>query len=87
MSQTKEQIEGELEAYKIANPDWMTDVSKGQIIASYNNRLASLPGSHTSIICPACVYFSFDFTCLISPILMTSLCLPMPLIISPSIHQ
>jgi hypothetical protein len=86
MPETKEQIEGELIAFKAANPEWMSDALKREFVASYNNRLASLPGSHISIICPACIYFSFDFTCLISPILMTSLFLPMPLIVSPSIN-
>jgi hypothetical protein len=44
MSQTREQIEQELQAYKNANVDWMNDVTKGQIIASYNNRLANFSG-------------------------------------------
>jgi hypothetical protein len=43
MSQIKEQIENELQSFKNANPDWLTNVEKGQIVASYNNRLASIP--------------------------------------------
>jgi hypothetical protein len=44
MSQTKEQIEDELQSFKDAYPDWLTDVEKGQIVASYNNRLTTFPG-------------------------------------------
>ncbi len=49
MSQTKEQIEDELQSFKNANSDWMTDVVKGQIVASYNNRLATFTGIFFSI--------------------------------------
>lgn len=41
MSQTKEQIEQELQSFKDANPSWMSDAEKRQFVASYNNRLAS----------------------------------------------
>ena len=38
---TKEEILSELRAYKAANPNWQTD-QKSSVVASYNNRLASL---------------------------------------------
>ena len=50
MSQSKEEIEAELRTYKEANPDWWTNLQKGLIVASYNNRLAALlPGKLSSI--------------------------------------
>ena len=49
ISQTKEQIEDELQSFKNANSDWLTDVVKGQIVASYNNRLATFTGIFFSI--------------------------------------
>eukprot|EP01031_Cornospumella_fuschlensis_P027413 gene27413-33110_t len=42
MSQNREAIEGELQAYKVANPDWLGNLEKGKIVASYNHRLAAL---------------------------------------------
>jgi hypothetical protein len=45
MSQSKIEIEAELQAYKHANPDWLGNLEKGKIVASYNNRLAALPGT------------------------------------------
>jgi hypothetical protein len=57
MPETKDEIEDEFKAYKNVNPDWMTVIVKGQIVAAYQNRLASFSGSHPSIICPTCIYF------------------------------
>ena len=45
MLQTKGQIEDELQSFKNVNPDWRTDVKKGLIVASYNNRLAAFPST------------------------------------------
>eukprot|EP01031_Cornospumella_fuschlensis_P029514 gene29514-35622_t len=41
MSQTKEQVEQELQAFKSANPDWMSVEWKANSVASFNIRLAS----------------------------------------------
>jgi hypothetical protein len=36
---TREEIVSELRAYKVANPNWITDVEMAKVVASYNNRL------------------------------------------------
>ena len=43
MSQTKEDVEAELSAFKAANPNWMTDPAVFALVASYNVRLANFP--------------------------------------------
>ena len=58
--ETREEIVFEL-AYKVANPNWITDVEMAKVVASYNNRLASMspapaPGN----------YLSCEFYCVIS---------------------
>ena len=58
---TREEIASELRAYKVANPNWITDVEMAKVVASYNNRLASM--------CPAPApgnYLSCEFYCVIS---------------------
>ena len=40
--ETREEIVSELRVYKNANVDWVTDVEKAKVVASYNNRLASM---------------------------------------------
>ncbi len=40
--ETREEIVSELRAYKVANPNWITDVEMAKVVASYNNRLASM---------------------------------------------
>eukprot|EP01031_Cornospumella_fuschlensis_P032840 gene32841-39711_t len=37
MSQTREAIEDELQAYKVANPDWSSIEWKSNVVTSYNN--------------------------------------------------
>ena len=37
--ETREEIVSELRAYKVANPNWITDVEMAKVVASYNNRL------------------------------------------------
>ena len=59
--ETREEIVFELRAYKVANPNWITDVEMAKVVASYNNRLASMspapaPGN----------YLSCEFYCVIS---------------------
>ena len=59
--ETREEIVFELRAYKVANPNWITDVEMAKVVASYNNRLASM--------CPAPApgnYLSCEFYCVIS---------------------
>ena len=41
MAQTKQDVEKQLAKYQAMNPDWYTDVDKGRVVASFNNRLAS----------------------------------------------
>jgi hypothetical protein len=41
MSYANELIE-QLAVYIAANEDWMTDVEKGKIVASFNNRITNL---------------------------------------------
>eukprot|EP01031_Cornospumella_fuschlensis_P034306 gene34306-41521_t len=48
MLQSKKDIEAELQAYKEANPDWMRNLEKGKIVASYNIRLASFQAAAPS---------------------------------------
>jgi hypothetical protein len=38
---SKEQIEQQLKLYQDSNADWITDVEKAKVIASFNNRLAN----------------------------------------------
>ena len=40
--ETREEIVSELRAYKVANPNWLRDVEMAKVVASYNNRLASM---------------------------------------------
>ena len=40
--ETREETVSELRAYKGANPNWITDIEMAQVVASYNNRLASM---------------------------------------------
>ena len=40
--ETREEIVSELRAYKVANPNWITDVERATVVASFNNRLASM---------------------------------------------
>ena len=40
--ETREEIVTELRAYKVANPNWLRDVDMAKVVASYNNRLASM---------------------------------------------
>jgi hypothetical protein len=73
--ETREEIVSELRAYKVANPNWITDVEMAKVVASYNNRLASMspavqPGNYpapvyfiepsTSHILYICILFTFD---------------------------
>ena len=59
--ETREEIVSELRAYKVANPNWITDVEMAKVVASYNNRLASMSPA------PApCKYLSCEFYCVIS---------------------
>ena len=47
--ETREEIVSELRAYKVANPNWLTNVEMAKVVASYNNRLASMsptPGNY-----------------------------------------
>jgi hypothetical protein len=45
LEETREEIVSELRAYKVANPNWITNVKMAQVVASYNNRLAAMsPG-------------------------------------------
>ena len=40
--ETREEIVSELRSYKVANPNWLRDVEMAKVVASYNNRLASM---------------------------------------------
>ena len=40
--ETREEIIAELRAYKEFNTDWQQDIEKSKVVASYNNRLASM---------------------------------------------
>ena len=40
--ETREEIIAELRAYKNFNIDWQQDIEKSKVVASYNNRLASM---------------------------------------------
>jgi len=45
--ETREEIVSELRAYKVANPNWIADLEMAKVVASFNNRLASMsPGIH-----------------------------------------
>jgi hypothetical protein len=46
MSQTKEQIEQELESFKNENLDWRTIEWKANTVTGFNNRLASFTGKN-----------------------------------------
>eukprot|EP01031_Cornospumella_fuschlensis_P027799 gene27799-33573_t len=45
----RETIEAELLAFLHANTEWLTNLSKGQIVASYSNRLVALPVQASSL--------------------------------------
>ena len=40
--ETREEIIAELRAYKKTNTDWQQDIEKSKVVASYNNRLATM---------------------------------------------
>ena len=49
MSQTKEEIEVELQSFKDANVDWRIVEWKANTVTGFNNRLASLTGNNFSV--------------------------------------
>ncbi len=51
MSTTKEEIEQEFKDFKTANPRWMENNEDKAVVASYNNRLASLTGLVLLLFC------------------------------------
>ena len=59
--ETREEIVSELRAYKIANPNWLRDVEMAKVVASYNNRLASMSPAQPGIF-PHPVNFIVLFT-------------------------
>ena len=59
LDETKEEIVSELRAYKVANPNWLRDAEMAKVVASYNNRLASM--SSPAVQPPSC-----EFHCVIS---------------------
>ena len=48
MSQTKEEIEQELQSFKDANLDWRSVEWKSNTVTGFNNRLASFTGNYIS---------------------------------------
>ena len=46
MSQTKEQIEQELQSFKDANFDWRSVEWKANTVTGFNNRLATFTGNY-----------------------------------------
>jgi hypothetical protein len=64
MLQSKEEeVEAEFRSYKEANPDWLTNLQKGQVVASYNFRLAALSGTVLFPPTPNLVLFYTVLTC------------------------
>ena len=53
MSQTKEEIEAELKAFKDANPGWMANSKDREFVQSYNNRLATFPPPGNDFFLPS----------------------------------
>eukprot|EP00597_Dinobryon_sp_UTEXLB2267_P016680 CAMPEP_0201094074 /NCGR_PEP_ID=MMETSP0812-20130820/2494_1 /ASSEMBLY_ACC=CAM_ASM_000668 /TAXON_ID=98059 /ORGANISM="Dinobryon sp., Strain UTEXLB2267" /LENGTH=575 /DNA_ID=CAMNT_0047346531 /DNA_START=21 /DNA_END=1748 /DNA_ORIENTATION=+ len=47
--ETREEIVSELRAYKAANLDWLTNLEKAKVVASYNNLLASMPPAQSAV--------------------------------------
>ena len=50
MSQTKEEIEVELQEFKNEHPDWKSVEWKSNTVTGFNNRLASFSGFHNELI-------------------------------------
>ena len=59
--ETREEIISELRAYKKNNIDWQKEIEKSKVVASYNNRLASMaaPGIDDLLI------YYYIFYCLL----------------------
>ncbi len=49
MSQTKEQIERELQSFKDKNKDWESVEWKANTVTGFNNRLATFTGNYISV--------------------------------------
>ncbi len=50
MHQSKNDIEMELEYYKKLNSDFLSNLEKSQVVASYNMRLAALSGDYNPVL-------------------------------------